>query len=230
MYQLHIGNKNYSSWSLRPWVLMRELGIEFTECLHLFNGANNQSSFMAFNPAGLVPCLIDNNETLWDSLAIIEYLAERHNGVWSSDPSARAWSRCAAAEMHSGFSALRSHYPMSCGLRIEPKLADDALKKDIQRIDELWCEGLTRFKGPFLAGECFSAVDAFFAPIVFRFQTYHPPLSAEAQEYMQRILDVAAMQQWYSSALAEPYRDELHESESEASGRIVNDFRNLLNQ
>jgi hypothetical protein len=120
MYQLHIANKNYSSWSLRPWLLLSELGIPFEERLVTFaqgNGASWQA-FRAFSPNGKVPCLHDGERVVWDSLAIAEYLADRHVDVWPSGPDARAWARCAAAEMHSGFAALRNQCGMNCGLRI----------------------------------------------------------------------------------------------------------------
>src|ERR1700748_212059 len=118
MYTLHIANKNYSSWSLRSWVLMRELGIAFNERLTVFDGAGN-AAFRSFSPTGKVPCLTDGDITVWDSLAIAEYLAERHPGVWPSAPAARAWARSAAAEMHSGFGELRNRCSMTCGLRVK---------------------------------------------------------------------------------------------------------------
>lgn len=114
MYKLHIANKNYSSWSLRPWVLMSAKGIAFTEILHRFDD-QVAIEFRKFSPAGKVPCLIDGETVVWDSLAITEYLAERHTGIWASDAAARAWSRCAAAEMHSGFGSLRGQHGMNVG-------------------------------------------------------------------------------------------------------------------
>lgn len=225
MYQLHIANKNYSSWSLRPWVLMTELGIAFEECMHTFKGNDNHAEFIAFNPTGLVPCLVAGDETVWDSLAIIEFLAEQHEGVWANDVSARTWSRCAAAEMHSGFSAVRNLCPMNCGLRITLASIPKELQADIDRINTLWCHGLEQFGGPFLAGETFSAIDAFFAPVVFRFQSYHIHMSPEALAYIQRILALRSMESWYNSALTEPYKDEAHEAQSLASGNVIGDFR-----
>ena len=228
MYQLHIANKNYSSWSLRPWLLLSELGIAFDERLLTFaqgDGASWQS-FRAFSPNGRVPCLDDGDRVVWDSLAIVEYLAERHADVWPSDPDARAWARCAAAEMHAGFAALRQHCGMNCGLRIQlPDALPAALRADIARVDELWSEGLARFGEPFLAGARFGAVDAFFAPVAFRMQTYGLALGATATDYGQRLLALPGMQRWYAAALQETWRDEAHEREARQSGRIWQDLR-----
>jgi glutathione S-transferase len=155
MYALHIANRNYSSWSLRPWLLLRELDIDFDERLEVFGEGSNREAFRRFSPSGLVPCLIDDGLAVWDSLAVTEYLAERHAGVWPDDSRARAWARCAAAEMHSGFSALRGHCPMNCGVRARLHATPAALRTDLQRIDELWSDGLSRFGGPYLAGDRF---------------------------------------------------------------------------
>lgn len=225
MYTLHIANKNYSSWSLRPWVLMRSLNIPFQEIIHPFAETGNWESFRYFSPSGKVPCLIDNNFAVWDSLAIAEYLAEQHPEVWPQDKIARAWARCAAAEMHSGFQTLRSNCSMSCGVRVELSGISDALQKDLKRIDELWCEGLENFGGPFLAGKKFTAVDAFFAPVAFRIQTYGLPLSKNATEYWQRLIKQDAMQEWYTSALDETWREPSHEADIIATGKLIHDFR-----
>lgn len=228
MYQLYIANKNYSSWSLRPWLLLSALGIPFDERLVPFteDSAANWRAFRAFSPNGKVPCLHDGTTVVWDSLAIAEYLAERHSDVWPSDSSARAWARCAAAEMHSGFSALRQHCGMSCGVRV--RLRQDlpsALAVDIARIDELWSEGLRRFGGPFLAGPGFSAVDAFFAPVAFRVQTCGIQLGDTAGDYVQRLLELPAMRRWYAEAVQERWRDAGHEAELLHSGELLHDLR-----
>jgi glutathione S-transferase len=141
MQKLYIGNKNYSSWSLRPWVLMRTLGISFEERLAPFGAG----AFEAFSPTGKVPCLEDGEALIWDSLGIVEYLAERHSGVWPQDAFARAWARCAAAEMHSGFGALREYCSMNCGIRVRLEAERPALDRDIARIEALWNEGIRRF-------------------------------------------------------------------------------------
>ncbi|MBD8899574.1 glutathione S-transferase family protein [Rhodanobacter sp. DHG33] len=227
MYELYIANKNYSSWSLRPWVLLRERGIAFTEKLVPFDGGvgANWTTFRSFSPTGKVPCLLDGDTVVWDSLAIAEYLAERHAGIWPSDPKARAWARCAAAEMHSGFTALRGACTMNCGVRVRVDAPSDALRRDLSRIDELWNEGLARFGGPFLAGTDFSTVDAFFAPVAFRIQSYGLQLGAAAMAYAQRLLDLPAMREWYAAALVESWRDPEHEDEARQAGTWLQDLR-----
>ncbi|WP_428312057.1 glutathione S-transferase family protein [Hydrocarboniphaga sp.] len=225
MLQLYIANKNYSSWSLRPWLLMRECGIAFEEQLVPFAAGSSWNAFRRFSPNGKVPCLVDGNITVWDSLAIVEYLAESHARVWAADQSARAWSRSAASEMHSGFGALRSKCPMNCGLRVTPLLIADDLQRDIDRIEELWNEGLSRFGGPFLAGTSFTAVDAFFAPVAFRVQTYALPLGSVAAAYAARLLALPAMREWYHAGLDEPWRETDHEAEVRAAGTLIADYR-----
>jgi glutathione S-transferase len=225
MYTLHIANKNYSSWSLRPWVLMQELSIPFDEKLSTFAAGSNWKEFRDFCPSGLVPCLLDGQRVIWDSLAITEYLAEKHRGVWPDDTEARTWARCASAEMHSGFSALRNDCPMNCGIRVQLNKISDSLQHDISRLDELLGEGLVRFGGPFLAGDKFTAVDAFYAPVAFRVQTYGLNLSEPVSEYVKRMLLLSPMQSWQESALNEPWRDPGHEKEALESGIILKDFR-----
>jgi glutathione S-transferase len=224
MYELYIGNKNYSSWSLRPWVLMKELDIPFTEHLVPFSPTRREE-YLKFSPSGKVPCLDDNGTVVWDSLAIAEYLAERYGRVWPLDPEARAWARCAAAEMHSGFSALRNECGMNCGLRIELAKKSPALHADIARIEELWTDGLKRFGGPFLAGKRFTAADAFFCPVAFRAQTFGVLTEGEPAAYVARLLALPAMQDWYKGALAETFRDEPHEVDARNAGKWLEDFR-----
>jgi glutathione S-transferase len=225
MYQLYIANKNYSSWSLRPWVLMRALAIPFEERLTVFEEGSNWQAFRRFSPNGRVPCLHDGANVIWDSLAIVEYLAERHAGVWPQSADARAWARCAASEMHSGFAELRTRCSMSCGQRVALKEVGAPLKADIGRIDELWTEGQTRFGGPYLAGSGFSTIDAFYAPVVFRVQTFDLPLSDRARAYAERMLRHPAMREWYVAALAEPWREESHELELAQAGEVRADYR-----
>lgn len=225
MYQLFITNKNYSSWSLRPWLLLRELQIPFTERLMPWREGMVWETFRAFSPSGRVPCLHDGDTVVWDSLAIVEYLAERHEGVWPRDPAARAWARCVAAEMHAGFSVLRTRCSMSCGVRVRLHEQPPALLREIGRVEELWNEGLTRFGGPFLAGDTFGAVDAFFAPVAFRVQTYGLELTPPARDYASRLLGLAGMQQWYADALAETIRDREHDEEIDSFGTVVEDLR-----
>lgn len=221
MYILHIANKNYSSWSLWPWVLMRALDIPFSERLHRFGA----ETFTDFSPSGKVPCLVDIATVVWDSLAIAEYLAEDHSGVWPQDAKARAWARSAAAEMHSGFATLRNQHGMNVGVRVAVAQRSPELLADIARIERLWNEGLARFGGPFLAGSEFSAVDAFFAPVAFRFRTYGVTPPAAAGDYLTRLLAHPALLEWEAAALAEDFREAGHETELASADRVTADFR-----
>lgn len=225
MPELFIANKNYSSWSLRPWILMRELGIAFDERLVPFGGNAEFASYQDFSPTARVPCLVDGDTVIWDSLAIVEYLAEEHPAVWPRDKAARAWARCASAEMHAGYQALRNDCPMNCGLRVQLHAPSAALRADIARFDEVWCEGLSRFGGPFLAGDAFTAVDAFFAPVALRMQTYGLALSPAADAYAQRVLALPGMQGWYAAGLQEVWREEAHEAEVREVGTVTQDLR-----
>lgn len=224
-YTLYIGNKNYSSWSLRPWALLRELGIPFTEHLVRFGDVAAWQQYRSMAPNGRVPCLFDGEIRVWDSLSIAEYLYERHAGVWPPDPAARAWARSAAAEMHSGFQDLREQCSMSCGVRIRLFQRTAGLERDLVRLGALWTEGLTRFGGPFLAGAAFTAADAFYAPVVFRVQTYGLDLPPEGQAYVAHLLRQRALVDWYADALAERFRDEPHEVEIARVGKVTTDLR-----
>ena len=224
-YTLFIANKNYSSWSLRPWVLLRELGIAFTEELVPFHEAARWRDFRRISPNGKVPCLIDGGTTVWESLAIVEYLAERHAGVWPTAAAARAWGRSAAAEMHAGFGALRNQCSMNCGVRVRLHAVPGDLNDDLQRLSVLWNDGLARFGGPYLAGAAFTAVDAFFAPVVLRLQTYGLTLGAAADGYSARMLQRPALREWYVAGLAEPWRDLPHDAVSARYGEVLQDLR-----
>ena len=225
MLTLHIANKNYSSWSLRPWVLMRVLDIPFNESLSPLLAGTCWHEYRKFSPNGLVPCLHDGESVIWESLAIVEYLAEHHQGVWPQESEARAWARCATAEMHAGFSTLRNECPMNCAVQVHINAISPALQHDLDRLDELWNEGLKRFHGPFLAGSTFTAVDAFFAPVAFRVQTFDLPLSDNAAAYAQRLLSLDAMRDWYAAALTEPWQEASHEQTIKDTGLIIKDLR-----
>ncbi len=224
-YTLVTANRNYSSWSLRPWVLMRALGIAFEDRIEPFLAPENYDAFRLFSPTGQVPVLIDGERTVWDSLGIALYLAERHDGVWPSDGDARAWAVCAAAEMHGGFAALRNERTMNVGVRVDPVRGSDALDRNVARVTELWAEGLDRFGGPWLAGAEFTAVDAFFAPVAFRVRTYGIDVGLQGLAWVERILAHPAMCEWEDAALAETWREAGHEAELAASGSITADFR-----
>lgn len=209
MLTLLIGNKNYSSWSLRPWLLMRHAGIEFAERrLRLFS-----ESFAAeverVSPAGRVPVLVDDDFVVWDSLAISEYLAERfaHLQLWPADARDRAHARAVCAEMHSGFSALRAKMPMNVEAHLphlHQLLHNPALQADFGRIVSMWAALRERHAaaGPFLFGR-FSVADAFYAPVVLRFRTYEPPVPPPAAEYAAAMLALPAMREWIGAACAE---------------------------
>lgn len=225
MYRLWIVNKNYSSWSLRPWLTMQVLDIAFEERLLPFGQLHEGRSLAQLSPSARLPMLEHEGLLVWDSLAITEYLAERHPQVWPPEARARAFARCAAAEMHSGFAALRNICGMNCGLRVRLHGISANLQADIDRLERLWHDGLSRHGGPWLAGERFSAVDAFFAPVAFRMQSYGLPFNAESTDYLQRLLDLPAMQQWYAAGLAETWRDEDHDLEVNAAGVVTLDLR-----
>ncbi|MBJ7331376.1 MAG: glutathione S-transferase family protein [Solirubrobacteraceae bacterium] len=224
-YVLNIANKNHSSWSLRAWVLMRALGIPFEERLTAFVEGGSAATFRAFSPSGKVPVLIDGERVVWDSLAITEYLAERHATVWPVDIDARAWARSAAAEMHSGFDALRTECSLSCAVRMRLHAITPGLQRDLDRLCELWGEGLVRFGGPFLAGSAFTAVDAFFAPVAFRIQTFDLPLDPAALAYAEHLRGIPAMREWYEAAVVEPLRDPDHDEELAHYAELVEDLR-----
>ena len=223
-YVLHITNKNYSSWSLRPWVLMRACGIAFDEQLHRFT-PGSPIDFRRVSPSGRVPWLEDDDNVVWDSLAITEYLAERHPQVWPADSKARAWARCAAAEMHSGFACLRNEHGMNVGVRVAVSRRSPGLLADIARIERLWNEGLERFGGPWLAGAEFSAVDAFFAPVVYRFRSYGVAVADSSADYMDVMLGHPALREWELAALDEDFRDPAHEAELAQIGTVTDDLR-----
>ncbi|MEI6836955.1 MAG: glutathione S-transferase family protein [Alcaligenaceae bacterium] len=223
--KLYIANKNYSSWSLRPWALMQVRRIAFDEVLVPFALGGQPTAFKAFSPTSKVPCLETNGLLIWDSLAICEYLAEHYPDCWPADNAARAWARSAAAEMHSGFQTLRSQCPMNCGIRVALQKIDETLRADVERIDALWQEGLIRFGGPYLAGKDYGIVDAFFAPVIFRVQSYGLQLSQASQSYVDRMLSLPSMQRWYEDALIETWRKPEYEQAAVANGKIVHDFR-----
>lgn len=205
-YTLYIGNKNYSTWSLRTWVLMRVVGIPFAEQRVPLYLPDSPARLHLVSPSSRVPCLHDGATRVWDSLAITEYLAERHAGVWATDPVARAWSRSTAAEMHSGFARLRDELGMDVRLR-QPRTPSPAVAKEIARIVALWQEGSERFSqgGDFLCG-AFSAVDAFWCPVAFRFQSYAIALPDPAAAYSRALLALPATQEWAAGAAAETER------------------------
>ena len=220
-YSLYIGNKRYSSWSMRPWVLLKALHIPFEEKLKLFKPGIRQPEFLSFSPTGKVPCLHDDDASIvvWDSLAICEYVAESHPGAWPTDARARAFARSAAAEMHSGFSSLRDECGMNVGLRVTLASRSEGLERDIRRLSELFNEALGKFGGPWLAGGEFSVADAMFAPISSRCKTYGLELEGPAKDYLDRLFVHPAVQEWVRAGIRETSREPVHEEEVRAGGR-----------
>ena len=162
---------------------------------------------------------------IWDSLAIAEFLGERHPGVWPALADARAFARCAAAEMHSSFGTLRNECSMSVGVRIRLHRVSDGLRADLARLDELWGQGIGQFGGPFLAGPRFTAADAFFAPVATRIQTYGLPVTERAGRYAALLLQQTAVAEWIAGGIAEPFRDAPHEKDILAVGEVLQDLR-----
>lgn len=224
MYTLITANRNYSSWSLRPWLMMRELGIDFQDRFEPFAAQDNRAAFRTFSPSGTVPVLIDGGRTIHDSLGIIMYLADRHEGVWPKDADARGWAQAIVAEMHGGFGALRNDCTMNVGVRVRPKPMSPALQRDVARIREIFEEGLARFGGPWLAGANFSAADAFYAPVAYRVRTYGLDAGA-GQAWVDHVIASPNMQQWENAALSETYREAEHEAELATCGDVVADYR-----
>jgi glutathione S-transferase len=210
--QLLIGNKNYSSWSMRPWVLMKQLGIPFEEVKLRFDFTPHSAfrkEVARFSPAGKVPVLLDDDFSVWDSMAIIEYLHDKFpgRGIWPAGMRERARARSLCAEMHSGFAALRRHCPMNIeaalpdvGERVWAEQAD--ARDDVMRIETAWLEALAASGGPFLFG-AFSAADAMYAPVCMRLRTYRLPMTPHAWDYVGRVALAPGVKAWIADALAE---------------------------
>ena len=213
MLKLYIGNKNYSSWSLRPWVLLKQAGIPFQEVLARFDSFDANSQFKAtlagISPTGKVPVLVDGDLTVWDTLAIAEYLAETYpdKQLWPQDKAARAQARCVVAEMHSGFTALRGACPMNIEADLAPQGAliwrdKPAVRADVQRLVDMWSGLLTQYGGPMLFG-AFTIADAFYAPVCMRLHSYGLPVPKPIADYVQRVRELPGVKAWIDEALAE---------------------------
>ena len=208
MLKLVIGNKNYSSWSMRPWLALRANGIPFEEVfipLYTDNKADKER-ILSFSRAGKVPTLVDGEVTVWDSLSIIEYLAERfpRAGLWPEDRAARAHARSISAEMHSGFMALRNECGMNLHRPVRAVALSDDARDNVARIQAIWAEGYQRYgkQGPFLFG-AFGGADAMFAPVVHRFRTYAIPVEGDARHYVDAMNLLPAFAEWTRDGLAE---------------------------
>ncbi len=209
MPTLVIGNKLYSSWSLRPWLLLRQLGIAFEEVLIPLDQPDTKARILERSPAGKVPVLIeDDGIAVWESIAIMEHVADTRPDlpVWPADRAAGALARSVASEMHAGFGALRSACPMNLGKRYAPRDRGEAVARDVARVTAIWREARERFgtRGPFLFGE-FSAADAMYAPVVTRLDTYAMPVDPVSRAYMDAILALPAYRDWLDAALDEPW-------------------------
>ncbi len=206
--KLVIGNTNYSTWSLRAWLAARACGLPFDDVVIDLDTADMHARIAEHSPAGRVPVLIDGDVTVWDSLAIVEYLAEKapDAGLWPADRAARAHARSIVAEMHSGFTALRGHYPMNIRRPPAPREPTPAAAADIRRIREIWRTARKRFGagGPFLFG-AFGAADAFFAPVASRLHTYQVPVGEVEAAWMEAVFAHPAMREWVARAHAETH-------------------------
>jgi glutathione S-transferase len=205
---LIIGNKNYSSWSLRPWIAMKVAGIAFEETVISLQAPDFKARVTAFGGAGRVPVLVDGDRIVWESLAILEYLAEKFSalGLWPRQADARAYARAVASEMHAGFVSLRRHLPMNVARPVKPRALDAGAAADVARIDAIWSECRAKYfgGGAFLFGP-FGAADAMYAPVVSRFHTYGVDVSAAARSYMDAVMALPAWREWRDAARREPW-------------------------
>ena len=205
---LVIGNKNYSSWSFRPWIAMKAAGIPFAERVISLDDPEFKSTLLKLSPAGKVPVLVDGDIRVWESLAILEYLGEKFAdaGLWPSDVAARAHARAIACEMHAAFAPLRRHCPMNFWRPVKSRELPGDVVADVGRIDAMWTECRAQFGagGPFLFGR-FSAADAMYAPVVSRFHTYDVEVGAAARAYMGAVMALPAWAEWKEAALQEPW-------------------------
>jgi glutathione S-transferase len=207
--KLVIANKAYSSWSLRPWMLLRHFGVVFEEVVIPLDRPETRARILEHSPTGRVPLLVDGGTVVWDSLAILEYIAEVRPdlAVWPRDRQARALARSLSAEMHSGFQALRRHCPCQFLREVRKRPLTSEVEDDVRRIEAAWADARTRFGtgGPFLFGS-FSAADAMFAPVVNRLHVYDVEIGAQTQAYMGAVMALPAWRDWIEGAQAEPWR------------------------
>lgn len=205
-FRLVIGNRKYSSWSMRGWLVMKLAGVDFTETQVRLYLPESPALLAEHSPSKEVPYLLHGDRGIWNSLAIAEYMAEQapDDGIWPVDPGTRALARSVTAEMHAGFSALRRLFPMDMTQHHEGLLPGEAEQRDVTRIDALWGECLTSSGGPFLFG-AWSVAYCFYAPVVSRFETYGFALSAEAAAYTDQVKAHAHYAEWFAGAQAEPW-------------------------
>jgi glutathione S-transferase len=222
--KLVIGNKVYSSWSLRPWLVLKAFGIPFTETVIPLRAANTRDLILPYSPSGKVPVLIDGDVTVWESLSIIEYLADRFpdHAIWPRDLKARAHARCISTEMHAGFMELRKACSMDVTKTFAPRPRSAGVMADVARVEAIFAEAKAKFGGnrSFLYGG-FTAADAMYAPVLTRFRTYAIPVSAATRAYMDAVLDHPAYKEWVVGAVAEPWRID----NGDAEETLIKDLR-----
>ncbi|MCP5080218.1 MAG: glutathione S-transferase family protein [Alphaproteobacteria bacterium] len=212
--ELHliIANKNYSSWSFRPWLSMKAAGIEFRETVAPFDEPNHNQHFLEFSPSKKVPVLQHGDLTLWESLAIMEYVADLHPDcrLWPADVAQRGMARAVSHEMHGGFGALRAECPMNMRRKIAPMAVSEGVRADVSRIETIWAECLEASGGPFLFGE-FSNADAMYAPVVNRFEIYELSSAGHVEAYARTMKSLPAWREWAEASKAEPWTVEEEE-------------------
>jgi glutathione S-transferase len=222
--KLVIGNKMTSSWSLRPWLLLKAFGIPFEELAVPLRQPNTRDLILPHSPSGKVPALIDGDVTAWESLAIMEYLADKHldHPIWPRDLKARAHARCISSEMHAGFVPLRSACPMDVTKTFAPRARSADVMANVNRIEAIFAEAKAKFGGnqPFLYGG-FSAADAMYAPVLTRLRTYAIPVTATTRAYMDAVLGHPAYQEWVAGAVADSWRIDNDDAEE----TLVTDLR-----
>lgn len=205
---LVIGNKNYSSWSFRPWIAMKNAGLAFEEKIVPLYAPGSKEEILKASPAGKVPVLLDGDVAVWESLAILDYLADKFPAakLWPADAGARAYARSIAAEMHAGFAPLRNHCPMNMRRPVKSRGVPDDVAQNVRRIDQIWSDSHARFGkgGAFLFG-AFGAADAMYAPVVSRFVTYDLPASAAARDYIAAVQALPAWKEWREAGVKETW-------------------------
>jgi glutathione S-transferase len=213
MLKIVLGNKKYSSWSLRPWLVLKQTGAPFEEVVVPLDMPDTAENIRRYSPSGRVPALIDGALTVWDSLAICEYLQEKfpQQPLWPKDAAERAHARSISSEMHSGFTNLRNDCAVKFLEQLPPGELRPETKAEIERIQSIWTECLRKYGGPFLFGQRFCIADAMYAPVVSRFRTYSIPVAGPVKAYCDAIWSLPALQEWLQAARAEKLRAKFHE-------------------